>query len=405
MAALSVPEFQTGIVQSGDAGGGDHNLSISNSVPTPTLASPHDVLVRVLAVALNPTDHKMPAHFPSPGNRVGCDFCGVVIHTVHAGQATSSQPSTALKVGTRVCGGLFPYGRPQGGDQPTCGAFAQYLVADSRLLVRVPDAWSDLQAAALGGIGWTTVGLAMSDPDALDLPGLPSRPAAAAAQNPTGDGGPGPGPMPVLVYGAAAATGTMACQLLALSGYAPVAVASKPSAALAAAYGARATAAYTSPTCAQDLRDAVAAVAVGGGGARGEPLRHAIDCITTRESAALCFGALHRTGGRYACLEGLPAAWRTRRAVRVKEVMAFEGHGRAMVVDDPTYSRPANPALFELCRRWTVEVQQLVDAGRLRSHPVREVEGGWEGVLTGLATLQKGGVRGEKLAIQISALG
>ncbi|GAW27343.1 putative alcohol dehydrogenase -like domain-containing protein [Rosellinia necatrix] len=389
MATLSVPQFQTAIIQSGDAAGtSSTDLTISHAVPTPVLTSSHDVLVRVLAVALNPTDHKMPAHFPSPGNRVGCDFCGIVVQ--HQNPATPLPQFTPLKPGTRVCGGLFPYGR-QTGDHATCGAFAQFVVADSRLLIRVPDAWSDLEAAALGGIGWTTAGLALSDPDALNLAGLPSRPAGPAPEE--------GGPVPVLVYGAAAATGTMACQLLALSGYAPVAVASGPSAALVAAYGARAAAAYTSPTCARDVRDAVAAAGI------RAPVRHALDCATTRESAALCFAALHRTGGRYACLEGLPAAWRTRRAVRVREVMAFEGHGRDVVVDDPTYSRAANPALFGLCRRWTAEVQRLVDAGRLRSHPVREVPGAWQGVIDGLATLRKGLVRGEKLAVQISDLG
>jgi NADPH:quinone reductase-like Zn-dependent oxidoreductase len=347
------------------------------------LTSPHDVLVRVLAVALNPTDHKMPVHFPSPGNRVGCDFCGVIVHT-----GDGVQEDTLMGVGTRVCGGLFPYGRPQG-EEPDCGAFAQFVVADSRLLVRVPDTWSDLEGAVLGGIGWTTAALAMSDADALGLPGFPSRPAAKSKSGK---------PIPVLVYGAATATGTMACQLLTLSGYAPIAIASKQSAELATAYGAHATAAYTSPTCDQDIKDAIAALGI------SEPIRHAIDCITTRESAKLCFTALHRMGGRYACLEGLPAEWRTRRAVHVKEIMAFEGHGRDMIVDDPTYSRTASPALFELCKRWTAEVQNLVDVGRLRCHPVREVKGGWEGVISGLATLQKGGVRGEKLAIQISAL-
>ncbi|OPB44508.1 zinc-binding dehydrogenase family [Trichoderma guizhouense] len=384
MTAQAVPKVQTAIIQSGDGGQGGQNLAISNTVPIPAFTSPHDVLVRVLAVALNPTDHKMPSHFPSPGNRVGCDFCGVI---VQAGDEV--QKDSLMQVGARVCGGLFPYGLPQGGAEPDCGAFAQYIVADSRLLVRVPDTWSDLQGAVLGGIGWTTAALAMSDSDALGLPGYPSTPAAKSKNGK---------PVPVIVYGAATATGTMACQLLTLSGYAPIAIASKQSAELATTYGAHATAAYTSPTCDQDIKEALAEIGI------TEPIRHAIDCITTRESAKLCFTALHRMGGRYACLEGLPAEWRTRRAVHVKEVMAFEGHGRDMIVNDPTYSRTASPVLFELCKRWTAEVQSLVDTDRLKSHPVREVKGEWEGIINGLATLQKGGVRGEKLAIQVAAL-
>lgn len=382
MAARSVPDFQTAILQPEDVTPGGQSLTVSSTVPVPPLTSSHDVLVRVLAVALNPTDHKMPTHFPCPGNRVGCDFCGVIVQV-----GNEASTDGFMGPGTRVCGGLFPYGRPQH-DVPDCGAFAQFVIADSRLLIRVPDTWSDLEGAVLGGIGWTTAALAISASDALGLPGLPSHPAPKLKNNQ---------PTPVLVYGAATATGTMACQLLRLSGYAPIAIASKQSAGLAMVYGAQATAAYTSPTCAQDIKDALTTIGI------VEPIRYAIDCITTRESAQLCFAALHRTGGRYACLEGLPDEWRTRRAVHVKEIMAFEGHGRDMIVDDPTYSRKASPVLFELCERWAVEVQNLVDAGRLKSHPLREVEGGsWDCVISGLAMLQKGGVRGEKLAVKIA---
>jgi NADPH:quinone reductase-like Zn-dependent oxidoreductase len=237
MAARSVPKLQTAIIQSGDVGLGGQNLTISHTVQIPALTSAHDVLVRVLTVALNPTDHKMPAHFPSAGNRVGCDFCGVVV------QSGEEVRKDLTRARTRVCGGLFPYGRPQGDNEPDCGAFAQFVVADSRLLVRVPDTWSDLEGAVLGGIGWTTAALAMSDTDALALPGLPS----AATPQPSS-------PIPVLVYGAATATGTMACQLLRLSGYAPIAIASNQSAKLVTAYGAHATVAYTSPTCVQDIK-------------------------------------------------------------------------------------------------------------------------------------------------------
>jgi NADPH:quinone reductase-like Zn-dependent oxidoreductase len=68
----------------------------------------------------------------------------------------------------------------------------------------VPAHWSDLRAAALGGIGWGTAGLALWQADALSLEGRPTRPLIAAETT------------PVLVYGGATATGTMACQLLKL---------------------------------------------------------------------------------------------------------------------------------------------------------------------------------------------
>jgi NADPH:quinone reductase-like Zn-dependent oxidoreductase len=179
--------LQTAIVQSPSTSG--LPLTISTAVPIPTLQSPHDVLIRVLAVGLNPTDFKMATQFPKPGNGSGCDFCGTV---------DARGDSAVLPLGIRVCGAVFPYSL-----DARAGAFSQWVVADSRHLLRVPDAWTDVQAAALGAVGWGTAALAMADPRALGrLEGLPSRPMGKWT--------------PVLVYGGATATGLMAVQMLRL---------------------------------------------------------------------------------------------------------------------------------------------------------------------------------------------
>ncbi|KAH8651345.1 putative alcohol dehydrogenase [Xylariales sp. PMI_506] len=347
-------------------------LEVSSAVPVPALPSDHHVLVRVLTVALNPTDHKMVRHFPNPANMVGCDFCGVV-----EGAIPGSHAAAAFPIGTRVSGAGFPYSPTAPGN----GAFAEYLAADARQLLRLPDAIPDLQGAALGAVGWGTVGMALFDPEALALQGRPSAPAGAQVTQ------------PVLVYGAATASGTMACQILKLCGYSPIAVCSAPSAAMVASYGATGSAAYTSAKCVETIK------ALAG----GKPIRHALDCITTADSAAICFAAMARTGGRYACLEALPQALRTRPSISVKEVMGFEGLGFDIILPDAAYSRPANQALFELTVDWTQEVQKLVDAGQLKPHPIREVPGKWDGIIEGLGLLESGTVRGEKLVVRISS--
>ncbi len=201
--------MQTALIQSPAAAAGSLPLTLSSSELIPSLRSAHHVLVRVRAVALNPNDHKMLAHFPLPGNGVGCDFCGVVERTGDADTTTSGTGNSPQlhAPGTRVCGTVFPYA-PTDDDHRRIGAFAEWIVADSRLLLRVPEGWSDLQGAALGGVGWSTVALAMSHPDALALPALPSRPAEKR--------------VPILVYGGGTATGTMACQLLKLYVYYPM---------------------------------------------------------------------------------------------------------------------------------------------------------------------------------------
>ena len=162
-------------------------LTVADSRPVPELTTPYHVLVRILAAGLNPTDYKMITHFYMDGNPVGCDFCGVV---------ESAGPSSTVSIGTRIIGADFPY-RP---NNRSNGAFAQYAVCDSRQTLRVPEEWSDTQAAGLGAIGWGTACLALSDPEALNLQGRPSNPVEK--------------PKPVLVYGGGTATGVLAIQML-----------------------------------------------------------------------------------------------------------------------------------------------------------------------------------------------
>ena len=193
-APPSPPAVQTAIVQTEKGSSTDLPLVVNHSAPVPKLQSEHHVLVRVLAVALNPNDHKMVTHLNMPGSITGCDFCGIVAEAGECGSVAAAR----FPAGTRVCGALFPY-TP---DDPDNGSFAQWLVVDARLLVKVPDAWSDLEAASLG-VGWSTLCLAFSDPDALGLEGLPSKPSHQARD-------------PVLVYGGGTSSGTLACQLLSL---------------------------------------------------------------------------------------------------------------------------------------------------------------------------------------------
>ncbi|KAI1392111.1 putative alcohol dehydrogenase [Hypoxylon trugodes] len=371
------PQTQTALVQSSS-----QQLVTSNSEPIPSLPSPHHVLVRVKAVGLNHNDHKMVAHFPLPGNGGGCDFCGVV---EMIDEGVGSEPlNVDIRVGTRVCGTVFPYA-PANEDFRRLGAFAEYVVADARLLLRIPEGWTDLQGAALGGVGWLTVALALSHPEALALPGLPSHPVENDEI------------MPILVYGGGTATGTMTCQLLKLSGYRPIAVThSSMSAELALRYGAASLLPYTpTPTNSGDT-----ILKVGD----GKLIRHALDCITDAESAAFCLGTIARTGGRYACLEQFRNTWPRRRVVKVKEVMGYEvlGYDVDLGGAESVYTRESSPDAFAIGTRWAGEMQRLLDRGLVETHPIQEIPGRWDGVVEGLSMLQAGKVRGYKLVVRLS---
>lgn len=182
-------------------------------------------------------------------------------------------------------------------------------------------------------------------------------------------------------------------------GYDAVAVTSTASMPLARKYGASRVASYNNPS--QPLLDQIRALA------QGNPIRLALDCITDADSAAICFQAIARTGGRYACLEQCPEEWRTRQAVKVKEVMGFEVLGVDVDLGpDTTYSRKASSRLHQIGSAWASDMQKLAQDGRITPHPLAEVEvtsrPWWDAVIEGLGRLQRGEVRGQKLVVRVS---
>jgi NADPH-dependent curcumin reductase CurA len=70
-------------------------------VPVPRIA-PDEVLVRTVAVALNPPDHKLQDQYTAAGAISGADMAGVVIRV-----RSSDEAQPHLKVGDRVCGFLL----------------------------------------------------------------------------------------------------------------------------------------------------------------------------------------------------------------------------------------------------------------------------------------------------------
>lgn len=178
----------------------------------------------------------------------------------------------------------------------------------------------------------------------------------------------------------------------ARSGYAPIAVCSTNSAARVMEYGAIGTASYLSTTCIDDIKSI----------AGDSSIRHAIDCITDADSARVCFGVMPRTGGRYACLEDFHESWRTRRVVKVKVVMGYELEAETVDFGGDAYTREAKPELHAIGERWAQEIQTLLDGGKIRTQPIRELPGEFEGILEGMRILRAGEAQGQKLVVKIA---
>lgn len=105
------------------------------------------------------------------------------------------------------------------------------------------------------------------------------------------------------------------------------------------------------------------------------------------------------------CLEECPQPWRTRQTVRVKEVMGYEIlNQRVDLGPTTTYTREPSETAFRVGMTWARELQVLLDQGLLQTHPILELHGRWEGIIDGLAMLQRGEVKGHKLVVRIGAL-
>ncbi|EEQ30015.1 putative secondary metabolism biosynthetic enzyme [Microsporum canis] len=354
--AVDLPTTQTAIKQ-----GPGGVLAVSSNVLVQT-PEPDMVLVRTAAVGLNPTDYKMASNFPAPGATAGCDFAGTI---VQLGDAV-----TDLRVGDRVCGVVH-------GSNPlskNTGAFAQYVRVPAAMVIRIPSGVSWAQAAALGAVGHGTVAQALWS--CFNLSATPEEPAEDS--------------FPVLVYGGSTSTGTMAIQLLRLSGLKPIAVCSARNFALARSYGAVAAFDYTSPTCGSDIRNYTE-----------NALWYALDCISDDQSAAVCYAALGRAGGRYVCLELLAdEILGQRRAVQAEFLMGYDMMGKQIGLSRG-YERDANPERHALGRRWCRTMEQLLAEDKIKFHPIRVLEGGWDAVLAGLDDLKGGRVSATKLVVPL----
>lgn len=85
----------------------------------------------------------------------------------------------------------------------------------------------------------------------------------------------------------------------------------------------------------------------------------------------------------------------------MKEVMGFQVLGMDMDLGESTYTRPKDQRLMEIGMVWAQEMERLMETGKIRPHPLRELDGGWEAIIRGLEMLRKGEVRGQKLVVRI----
>ncbi|KAL4902784.1 hypothetical protein BDW74DRAFT_169356 [Aspergillus multicolor] len=343
----------------------DGTLSLLADIPIPALQDDM-ILVKSTLVALNPIDTKMVGKLATPGCIAGMDFAGEVIAI-----GSKVQTATPLKPGDRVCGavpGMHAL-------TPAVGAFAEYVGAADLTTLRVPDHMSLEEAVTLGsGIG--TIGLAL-----FKSLGVPGWPGASAREEKSVD---------VLVYGGSTATGTLAIQLLKLSGLNPITTCSPHNFALVESYGATAVFDYRKETSADEIRKHTR-----------NSLKYVLDCISEPETMQFCYKCLGRSGGKYTALEPYPEFLHTRPKTVVPDwVLGPTLLGKKLGWPEP-FGRQGNREDREFGLEWFRLAQRLLDQGVLKTHPHRIVGENLGGVLSGLELLKAKKVSGEKLVCRV----
>jgi NADPH:quinone reductase-like Zn-dependent oxidoreductase len=362
-------------------------LGISQDVHLPKLEDDM-IIVKNVAVSLNPVDTKMAGQFACQGAISGTDFAGTVVAI-----GSKAQTPTPVALGDRICGVV------QGMHSltPDVGAFAQYVGATGFATMKIPEQMSFEEGATLGS-GVATIGLALFR--SLDVPGHPLKPAA--------------NPAVVLVYGGSTATGTMAIQLLKLhvrwvdgqkkwklsltggwnrSGLRPIATCSPRNFELVKSYGAEAVFDYHSPTCSADIRAYTK-----------KSLKYVLDCISEPETMQFCYACIGRTGGKYTSLEPYAESLHTRPTVRPDWVLGPTLSGKP-IGWGPPFEREGDAEVRKFAEKWFKTAQQLLDEGKLKLHPLRLMPGGFQGVLDGMDMLRKKQVSGEKLVYRVPWIG
>ncbi|KAL1982381.1 hypothetical protein VTN96DRAFT_1412 [Rasamsonia emersonii] len=319
------------------------------------------ILVKTVAVALNPTDWKHIHYFDNLHDvLVGSDYAGIV-------EAVGKGVTKNLRKGDRV------FGPMRGCDvtQKENGAFAEYIVAKGDLANKIPDNLSFEDAATLG-MGLITVAQGMYQ--ALGL-ARPERPITQSE--------------PVLIYGGSTATGSLGIQFAKLSGYTPITVCSPQNFDFVRSRGAVAAFDYHDPDCGRKIREYT-----------HDRLQLVWDTVSLPSSAAICAEALSSSGGgKYYTL--LPEK-SPRRDVESRMTVAYFMFGEPLLWNPAVGVEQASQEDFRYAAEFLDMATRLVAEGKVKPHPAQVHEGGLGGVLEGLQLMRMGRVSRAKLVYKVS---
>ncbi|PSN67735.1 GroES-like protein [Corynespora cassiicola Philippines] len=319
-----------------------------------------EVMIRVMAIALNPSDVKQLDLTPIEGAVCGCDLSGIVT------DMSKTNISKSLRIGDHVSSFVFGCNP----NRPDNGAFSEYVVVRSEFCIRLPKS-IDFAEGSSFGVGLVTCGLALRSLKLINDSG-------EATKNNFGE--------MVLVYGGSTATGTLAIQLLHQLGYNPVATSSPHNFSLLREYGATAVFDYNNTACGVEIRNYTK-----------NHLNRVLDCIGNNQSTTISYEAIGTLGGRYTSVAPFPGRLVLRRKqVHPDWILGYTVFGDDVRFDD-TYKKTADPKDGIFTSIWILKMEKLLASGCIKSHPIQLREDGLRGIVRDADLLRHQKVSGHKL--------
>ncbi|KZV81298.1 GroES-like protein [Exidia glandulosa HHB12029] len=305
-----------------------------------------EILVKVYAAGLNPTDWKYAATKNEKffGAVSGCDFAGVV-------EAIGPDVPAGLRTIGEHVAGLVQGANPL---RPSNGAFSEYLVVPAPLVFAIPEN-VPLEMAAAQGVAAITTAQMLWQSQNLPTPDAPSDKTAF-----------------FLVWSGATSVGQWLIQLVHQSGLRVVTTASLKHSERLKTLGAEAVFDYRDPEVAQKIREYTGGNLTSGG-----------ICEIKAEDIDAPVAALSDEGGILSIINPLPEK-------PYPKPVKFPLSLASNIFDKPI----AGVGYYEL-------ISRLLAEGKVELVPVR-VFGGLDSVSDGMTEMREGRVSGERIVFKVS---
>jgi len=126
-----------------------------------------------------------------------------------------------------------------------------------------------------------------------------------------------------------------------------------------------------------------------------------VDPFSDLRTLALCDEAMGRAGGKYVALESyLETSEKKAKLIERELVMGQMILGRAIRLTDG-YGKPEDAETGAWGIGCYKSIQRLVDTRKLKPHPLKILDGGFEAIHEGLEMLKRKEISGEKIVVRL----